>query len=186
MNDIEFLPTEGTVRIGECLRGRNGTETYLASKVGLVQETDQIQSSRTDCCAHTNDHRMTFEVDHEMTVGIQPSCTVIQMSRNSLRSMGLFDEVKQSSKEGTHGIIVGESQCLRRVDGRGGSDIVCRRAGGRGGDVVLCFGGRGGSRIVIRYLRRDGQGGGDIVCLCFGGWRGTKPAEAWIWLVWLV
>ena len=35
-NDVEFLPTEGTVRIGECLRGQNGTETYLASEVGLV------------------------------------------------------------------------------------------------------------------------------------------------------
>ena len=83
----------------------------------LVQETDQIQGSRTDCCAHANDHHMTFEVHHEMMVGIQPSCTVIQMSQNGLRFMGLFDEVKQSSKEGAHRIIAGESRCLRRVDG---------------------------------------------------------------------
>ena len=163
---------------------------------------DQIQDSRTNCCAHANDHRMTFEVHHEMTVRIQLSCTVIQMSRNSLHPIGLFNRVKQSNKEGTHEIIVGESPCLRRADGGGGSGIVhlwisgqsryLRRDGlGGSGIVHLWF----GSRAVIGYLRRGGQGGSGIVHLCFSEWNRTsrvviryrtKPVEVQIWLVWLV
>jgi len=80
-------------------------------------EADQIQGSRTDCCAHANDHRTTFEVDHEMTARTQPSCTVIQINQNDLCSMGLFDGVKRSSKVDTHRIIAGGSRCLKRADG---------------------------------------------------------------------
>jgi len=128
-------------------------------------EADQIQGSRIDCCAHVNDHRTTFEVDHEMTVGIQLSCTVIQINQNDLRSMGLFNGVKRSSKVDTHRIIAGESRCLKRVDGRGGSGTVC--LGAWNGTK---------SRVVIRCLRRgDGRESSGMVRL--GRQNGTKSCD---------